>query len=87
LVFLDAYGSALLPAKVLKIERVPVPGAPNSAYTQWRVTVKVTAARPGYTRGEVIVKTGRTEVESIVPRKSVRVVNGSIRISSGVFVA
>ena len=85
LVFVDAFRSQLLPAKVVKIERVPVPGAPNTAYTEIRVTLKLTAARPGYKRGEVLVKTGNNETSAIIPRKSVRVVNGSIRISSGVF--
>jgi hypothetical protein len=85
LVFIDALGVSLIPAKVLKIERVPVPNAPNDAYTQLQVTVRLTGARPGYKRGEVLVKTGRAECDSIIPRKSVRTVNGSIRISSGVF--
>jgi hypothetical protein len=87
LVFVDAFGVSLIPAKVTKIERVPVPGAPNSAYTQFQVTVRLTAARPGYRRGEVLVKTGNNEINAIVPRKSVRTVNGSIRVSSGVFSA
>lgn len=50
--FVDAFGVPLIPAKVTKIERVPVPNAPNSAYTQIQVTVRITAARPGYKRGE-----------------------------------
>jgi hypothetical protein len=87
LVFVDAFRSGLLPAKVLKIERVPVPNAPNDAYTQWQVTVRLTAARPGYKRGEVLVKTGTSQVESIVPRKTVRIVDGKYRIRSGAFVA
>jgi hypothetical protein len=85
LVFVDAFGVSLIPAKVTKIERVPVPNTPNSAYTQIQVTVRLTASRPGYTRGEVLVKTGNSECASIVPRKSVRTMNGSLRISSGVF--
>jgi hypothetical protein len=85
LVFVDALGVPLIPAKVVKIERVPVPDAPNSAYTQWQVTVRLTAARPGYKRGEMLVMTGNLQCTSIVPRKTVRTVNGSIRISSGVF--
>lgn len=84
MVFVDAFGCSLIPGKVISIERVPVPGAPNTACTQIRVSVRLTAVRSGYKRGELLVKTG-DECNSIVPRKSVRTVDGSIRISSGVF--
>lgn len=85
LVFLDVLGTSLIPAKVVELRRVPVPGAPNAAYTQVEVTVRVTGARPGYRRGELVTKTGYPQVDAVVPRQTARVQGGQIRVRSGVF--
>lgn len=50
LVFIDFLHVPLVPAKVVTLQRVPVPNAPNDAHTQIQVTVRVTAAAPIRTR-------------------------------------
>lgn len=85
LVFVDVFRAGLLPAKVVMLGRVRVPGALNNADTQIEVSVKLTAARPGYKSGEVLTMTGHPEIDKVVPRKSVRIKDGQYRIRSGVF--
>jgi hypothetical protein len=85
LAFLDSLGAGLVPVKVVEVKRVPVPDAPNDAYTQVEATLRVTAARPGYRRGELLTRTGQFQTDQVIPRKNVRSVDGQIRIRSGVF--
>lgn len=71
LAYVDAFRVPLIPCKVL--------GASPEANS---ARVRLTAARPGYRRGEVLdVRTSH-----IIPRGNVRTVRGSIRVRSAVHI-
>lgn len=76
LAYLDAGpGAGLVPVKVVSVE---TPGSGNSA-TAGSVTVKVTAARGPYARGETLAG---ERAYAVVPRGLVRWPRGQCRIST-----
>ena len=76
LAYLDAGpGAGLVPVKVVSVE---TPGSGNSA-TAGSVTVKVTAARGPYARGETLAG---ERAYAVVPRSCARYRGGQCRIST-----
>ncbi|TDC01138.1 hypothetical protein E1091_03465 [Micromonospora fluostatini] len=71
LAYLDVIGTPLVPCRVESVKgRAGAPG------TGQEITVKLTADRGAYKRGEVLTFSG----SSVVPRSSVFVRNGQYRI-------
>lgn len=80
LVFIDSIGGGLVPAKVLDIERHVVHDGNTSALDRimhGRITVQVTADRPGYKKGEHI----SCLPSAVVARRAVHVRSGQYRIT------
>lgn len=72
--------AGLVPCKIVCCERTPVPGAPNDAYVEPHVVLRVTAKRPGYAVGENIELKGIEVSQKIVSRKT-RTKSGEILVS------
>jgi len=80
LVNLETAFHGLVPCKIVLCERTSIPGAPNDAYVQPHVVLRVTADRPGFYRGALIELRGDKVSQKIVARKTRRS-NGKILVS------
>ena len=75
LAYVDTFDAGLVPCKVTDVRG---PGY---------VTVKVTATRKGWHRGECITATANDRRATIIPRTAVHVRNGQYRIAAGQVIA
>lgn len=73
LAFVDSF-LGLIPCKVLRVDEPS-----TDSVTSGQVVARITAARPGFTLGEIVTERG----VSIVPRDRVRVRSGQYRITNG----